>query len=340
MLILVILLSNNIAFGRNMSTYDYLSNYDSQLIERFRSGGLRDEVIKGFMDSMDKEADALQKPEDIETLESYFIQLLVYCMLKEEYMPVQIALDMRFKDELEYMNQERVPEAFQSFFKSVMYDKVEPPASYPIHPVEEEPERTAEPVQTPTPEPTPTPTPIFSDLENCQWAEPHINALFKKNIISGYNDNTFKPENYITRAEIAKLVSISFLDASYSYEKSFYSDVTSDDWFFKYLVNGEYFSLYQNIYEGSFSPDEPITRQEMCAIIYRAVRRGNVELPKKEDAYEFYDFYLFSNYAYDPIRELQKGGIVNGVGDNNFAPNALATRAEVAKIINLLIDLK
>jgi hypothetical protein len=321
-----------------MSTYEYLSNYDAPLIERFRSGGLRDDVIKGFMDLMDKEADALKKPESLETLESYFIQLLVFCMLKEEYMPVQIALDMRFKEELEYMGQERVPEAFQAFFKSVMYDKVEPPKDYYRGPETEE-ESTPTPEPTPTEAPTPTPTPIFPDLESFKWAEPHINSLYKKGIIMGYSDNTFKPENYITRAELAKLASISFLDITYKNESSCYFDVSLNDWFYIYLINGEYFSLYQNIFEGSFEPDKPITRQEMCAIIYRAIRRRNIDLPIKQTAYIFSDFYEISNFAYDPIRELQKAGIISGVGENLFAPNEPATRAEVAKVIDLLINL-
>lgn len=77
----------------------------------------------------------------------------------------------------------------------------------------------------------------------------------------------------------------------------------------------------------------------MCAIIYRAIRRRNIDLPIKQTAYIFSDFYEISNFAYDPIRELQKAGIISGVGENLFAPNELATRAEVAKIIDLLINL-
>ena len=249
-------------------------------------------------------------------------------------MPVQIALDMRFQDELEYMLQERVPPSFDLFFKSVMYDNFAVPRSGV-----DEPDVILEPTPTPTPIPTPTPTPVFTDLEEHQWAKPHIESLFYQGIISGYSDKTFQPQNYITRAEAAKLAAISFLDLSYRNEASSFSDISDADWFYPYVLSGEYFSLYQNIYEYEFKPDEYITRQELCAVVYRAVRRKNLLLPKVKNAYLFYDFQQISNYAYDPIRELQVAGVIDGVGDNCFAPNHLATRAEVAKIIDLLIHI-
>jgi hypothetical protein len=325
------------ACARNVSTYDILIQMDGPVIERFRSGGLSDEIIRGFMDVMDAEADRLNSRERREILEEFFIYLLIYAASIDEYTSVLITLDMRFSDEVTYMDENmRVPPSFEIFFLAVLGEYMQVAESGGA--TEEPTPATTAP--TAAPEPTPTPTPIFSDLEGYEWASDNITSLYNRQIINGYGDGTFNPGGEITRAEFAKLAVEAFLDKSYKMEKSVYSDVIESDWYYRDLLTGEYFSLFQEIYKDNFSPDTPITRQEMCAVAYRAIRRIYLELPQISLPHEFMDFDEISYYAYDPIRELQKAGVINGVGDNRFNPRGTATRAEAVKIVDVLLSFR
>jgi len=332
-LALVMLFMQNVSgFSREVSTYDVLLNMDPILIERFLESGLSEEMIRSFMGVLDEEADKLQKPEDRETLENYFLSLLLlYIFQQEKYLPVMVAFDQYFQDEVNYIAETgRVPESMEIFFLSVMGNNIAyvPPAD---EDPEIDPETGLEPEETPTP--TPPPPLPFNDMAGFEWSVPAVQYLKDNSYVSGYADGSFRPENPMTRAELCSLVTDVFLDTGYHYASSSFPDVNPSDWFYRDLLTAEYFSLFQWIYEGEFCPDEFVTRQEMCAVIYRAYRRKESELARVQPRYEFLDFAQISNYAYDPIVRLQQAGCVNGYENGKFLPLKLATRAEAAKVI-------
>ena len=202
---------------------------------------------------------------------------------------------------------------------------------------DDEPEQTPEP--TPVPTPAPTLKPPFYDLEGYDWAIAPVSYLKENGYITGYPDGSFRPDNPITRGELCALVAKAFLDQTYRYDTSRYPDVNEADWFYQSLLSAEYFSLFQWIYEGEFLPDEFVTRQEMCAIIYRAYRRNEADLARLNPRYDFLDFSQIANYAYDPIQRLQQAGCVSGYENGEFLPLKIATRAEVAKVIASVMQL-
>ncbi len=339
-LILAMLVSqSSVCFAREVSTYDVLMNMDPHLLERFREGGLSDEMIQSFMGILDDEADKLQKPEDRETLEQYFLSLLLlYVFQQERFLPVMVTFDQHFQEEVVYIAETgRVPQSLEIFFLSVMGNSI---AYQPPQP-EEVPGDEELPQETPSPTPTtiPTPTPPFSDLQQHQWAIPAISYLVDRELLSGYPDGTFRPELPISRAELAVLVTRAFLDQSYYYDVSRYPDVSGEEWYVKSLLTAEYFSIFQWIYEDTFQPEIPVTRQELCAAIYRAYRRNVADPPKIVARYEFLDFSLISGYAYDPIQQLQQAGCIRGYSDGCFYPHNIATRAEAAQIIASVLKL-
>lgn len=341
-LILAMLVSQgSVCFAREVSTYDVLMNMDPNLLERFRSGGLSDEMIQSFMGILDDEADKLQKPEDRETLEQYFLSLLLlYVFQQERFLPVMVAFDQHFQEEVVYIAETgRVPDSLEIFFLSVMGNNIayQPPQPEEVPWEDESPQETPSP--TPTPTPVPTPTPPFSDLENHGWAIPAISYLVDRELLSGYPDGTFRPELPISRAELAVLVTRAFLDQSYYYDVSCYPDVSNDAWYAKSLLTAEYFSIFQWIYDDVFQPDVPVTRQELCAAVYRAYRRNVADPQKVVDRYEFLDFALISGYAYDPIHQLQQAGCIRGYSDGCFYPHNIATRAEAVQVIASVLQL-
>ena len=333
--------------AENISAYDQLMEKDPQLISHFLEDGLDEEILQGFIGIMEEEANRIKTPEAREIMEDYFINLLLYAMQLDDYIPVMIALDVSFPEEIIYLGENwRVPPRFEIFFLILMEKNIAPESDSheEYHPplgggYYETPENDEE-IPTPEVREADKEIPIFSDLENHEWAKFYIKELYEKNILNGYEDGTFRPDKEISRSELIKLVTVLLLDKSYKNEKSEYDDISPDAWFYEYLLTSEYFCVMKDIYKDNLEPFEPVTRQELTAIIYRAILRSDIKLPLISLPCEFVDFYEFANFAHDPIRELQKAGVVSGTGDNKFSPQKTTTRAEAAKIIYIVSSFK
>lgn len=110
--------------------------------------------------------------------------------------------------------------------------------------------------------------PNFSDIKN-NWANGAINALVRKGIMKGYPDGTFKPDDLITRGEIAQV--ISFIDSS-NHGSSPFSDI-SGHWAEKAITQEYLNGRIKGYQDGTFKPDNPITRAETVTMLNRLSNR-------------------------------------------------------------------
>ena len=172
-------------------------------------------------------------------------------------------------------------------------------------------------------------TAIFSDIEN-HWAKDVIEKFVKTEIITGYPDGTFKPNNTVTRAEFSVLI-YKMLSLSPVFEKQF-ADVNEEDWFYKY-INAVGSKGIVTGYDGIFNPDAPVSRQDMAVMVYRMLEIGN----DTEYSYNFKDHNDISGYAVDAVYALESMGVING-SDGRFSPKNNATRAEAVKILSNALE--
>ena len=110
----------------------------------------------------------------------------------------------------------------------------------------------------------------FSDVESDRWSNNAVSTMANGGYIKGYADGTFRPEAYITRAELAT-IAFRFLDAAVTGEMNF-NDI-GGHWAeenIKSIANNAWIMGYR---DGSFKPDEYITRAEAITIINRIVVR-------------------------------------------------------------------
>ncbi len=172
-----------------------------------------------------------------------------------------------------------------------------------------------------------SPSPAFYDISGhfCQDA---VTALFESNIVSGYPDNTYKPNNYVTRAEFSKLiVSALKTDGALNTEAAF-DDVGENDWFSPYVYTLSKNNIITG-YNNMFYPHNNITREDTALIIYRVLESRNAI---NRGAYSFEDSALVSDYAKTAVESIANVGIVQGDG-TSFYPKASLTRGEAAIII-------
>lgn len=113
----------------------------------------------------------------------------------------------------------------------------------------------------------------FIDVQESNWYTDSVNNVVGLGIIEGYPDNTFRGNAYIKRSEFAAIVArMKDLDAK-EYETKALSDVSIDHWansYINYAVDKGYLRGYE---DGTFRPNENLTRAEAMAIINRLLER-------------------------------------------------------------------
>ncbi len=166
----------------------------------------------------------------------------------------------------------------------------------------------------------------YSDLHESDWEYQAVSTLGGNNVISGYTDGSYRPDNMITRAEFTKLIASAF---SVSAQEIEFDDVNKDDWFYPYVSVTAGAGIIQG-YDGSFSPNANITREDAALIIYRL----SSKLGKNYiGSANFGDINDVSLYALTAVMGLGNAGIVNGDSNMKFNPKNNLTRAEAAQLI-------
>lgn len=161
----------------------------------------------------------------------------------------------------------------------------------------------------------------FSDLEESYWAYDSIQKLVEAEIIIGYPDGTFKPEGYITRAELVKIVNLIF-SYTETQDNSNLADIKSDDWFYNYVLIAQKAGYIIGFEDGTFRPNNNVTREQLCKIIVAI--NGIVELPFDKKATD-----EISPWATEYVNKVLSNRIMLLDENNHFRAVENATRAEV-----------
>lgn len=157
------------------------------------------------------------------------------------------------------------------------------------------------------------------------------NQAVNNGYMSGYADNTFKPDKNITRAELATILTRVFDFSTNNYSN--YTDVSSTHWASSNISAVQSYGMFQT--NGSyFMPDASVTRAEVAHAVCQFIDTSNVSVGTNQ----YLDINT-SSYAND-ILKVSQLGIMNGYGNNMFGPNDVLTRAQVVAIINRLIGAK
>ena len=114
-----------------------------------------------------------------------------------------------------------------------------------------------------------------------------------------------------------------------------FKDAAPSEWYYPYVSRAVAAGIVNGYSKEKFGTGMPVTRQEMCTMIYRAARKNGITLEPEQLG--FADEAEIADYAKDAVGALAASGIVVGSDLNNFSPAEKATRAQVAKIVYRLI---
>ncbi len=173
---------------------------------------------------------------------------------------------------------------------------------------------------------------LFSDLAGVDWAKDSIHGLYMAGVVDGTGDGRFLPNETVTREQFIKMIVTAF-DIKMQGEALKFNDVDENAWYYEYISIASSVGLTKGDDKGSFGIGEELTREDAAVFVARALDCIGMTVPAKDQKTEFKDSAEISEYAKASVELMQEAGIINGVGDGEFAPKGSCTRAMAAKII-------
>lgn len=171
----------------------------------------------------------------------------------------------------------------------------------------------------------------FSDVEG-HWAEKSIQKAEEMKVITGYENNRFMPDSYMTRAELVAITN-RFLEIQSETDK-YIPDVTRQDWFHSDVRKALSAGIIKGDANGYVRPNDYVTREEAAVIMCRAFYSeadGNV------DTLSFKDNDSISSWSRADILTFVKKGYITGYPDGELKPKNNITRAEIITILERII---
>ncbi len=166
------------------------------------------------------------------------------------------------------------------------------------------------------------------------YSDARYNAVYKDitdtKFLSGYRDGTLRPEEQVTRAEFVTMLVMAFggYDDDVDYGESFF-DVDEGRWYANYIAYAKEVGVVKGDTEGTFRPEDPITRAETARLLAAAIglKNGPVAVFRDVPAGAWYE---------QSVGALYRAGVISGYEDGTFRPNQYIVRCEAAKMLIMI----
>jgi len=176
-------------------------------------------------------------------------------------------------------------------------------------------------------------SPVFLDMAG-HWAEEAVRQAAADGIVTGYPDGTFRPEHPITRAEFTVMLARALHLEGTGTPLAFTDRDRIGSWAAQAIGLAVQAGIVRGYEDGSFRPDEPITRAETALMIANALKLQIGE----DGSTGFADDEAIPSWAKVAVKALRDLGIVSGRGNNEFSPNDMATRAEAVVMLLRMLE--
>lgn len=175
---------------------------------------------------------------------------------------------------------------------------------------------------------------VFTDVPSNYWAADSISYMTRQQLISGYSDNTFRPEKPLTREEAASLFSKLIGDQPSVLLSSTFNDITSDRWSAAAIESVARKNIISGYGDNTYRPEKYMSRQEFAVVADNYIHYlGYVtDDPTVLDGIHFSDQKFIAPWAQDAVRELAVLGFISYDPHNLFNPEKYVTRAEATEI--------
>ena len=175
----------------------------------------------------------------------------------------------------------------------------------------------------------------FADVTESFWGKDAIAFVTSRELFNGVGDNTFSPNSNMTRAMFVTVL-YRLEDSPQTTSHSF-QDVAADAWYHQAVAWAATTGIVNGVSETTFEPDRAISREELSSMFYRYANICGCDISQTGDLSSFGDSSTIASWAKDGMSWSVGAGLLNGRTNDMLAPQALATRAEVATMLQRFI---
>lgn len=174
----------------------------------------------------------------------------------------------------------------------------------------------------------------YEDIDTKEWYHHDIDYVMKNELMIGTGENEFEPHASTTRAMIVTVLH-RLENKPATTTSNVFDDVENGTWYTDSINWASSIGVVLGYGDGTFGPDDPITREQMVAILYRYTKYklGIMNIETTSKFYEFEDVEDISPYAYEPMKWACSQGII--IGDNNrLLPQGISERCQIAAMLH------
>ena len=183
----------------------------------------------------------------------------------------------------------------------------------------------------------------YADLPKDHWAYKQIQILTDFNVVVGYPDGNYRPDQNVTRAEFATMVVKAFDQQNADIKKpAKFTDVSEKDWFYGMVQRAVMFDLLKGYPDGHFDPYGTVSRGHAISTIVNALTTETISNQKAVEILEnsYSDYKEIPDWLIIAAGKAEiLGMVVKAPGEENYInANRAATRAELAAFLVKMLE--
>ena len=185
--------------------------------------------------------------------------------------------------------------------------------------------------EEPTPEEPSSDMP-FGDVNTGDWFYDVVKYAYDNGLMTGTSATTFEPNTTTTRGMIVAI--LNRLEGNPTAADAGFADVNSGDWYADAVNWAASVGIVNGYSDTQFGPNDPITREQMAAILYNYAEYKGYDVSARADISSYDDAANVSDWAIESVQWANAMGLVNGMTDTTLDPQGNATRAQIAAILS------
>lgn len=175
----------------------------------------------------------------------------------------------------------------------------------------------------------------FTDVKENDWFYDSVKYAYENDLMKGISNTEFAPDSDVTRAMFVTV--IYRMENEPQTGKCAFTDVESGSYYENAVAWANENGIVSGISEECFAPNEPITREQMAAIIYRYAAFKGYDITTSSST-SYTDNDNISDYAKNAVIWAAEKSVMTGNTDGSFAPKANTTRAQVASVFMRMVE--
>lgn len=172
-------------------------------------------------------------------------------------------------------------------------------------------------------------TQVFPDLDQAPWAQTAVDSLLGSGIVSGTGPDQFAPLQNVTRTQFAVMLARATGLSPAADGRTPFQDVDPTAWYAPWVSAAFNTNLMNGTGASTFSPDTPVTREEMAVMLARLPGSSS----GTADASQFTDSAVIDSWALNAVEEVVGSGLMSGFPDGTFHPLGPTNRAQAAVVL-------